>query len=85
MFKHLMPDICEITLLQYSCTKNFLIGKAMNNKFALIVAWIVGLCAFTGWMSLVTPEVVETIIGLLLSAGLGLVVYGNLIPKESSL
>ena len=40
----------------------------MKQKFAVFVAWIVGLSMFIGWMSLVgNPHVVETSMGLVIS------------------
>jgi len=46
----------------------------MRNYIGLIV----GLAAFTGWLSIVgNPHVVETVIGLVLGVGAGLWVHFN--------
>ncbi len=55
----------------------------MKENFALILAWIVGLALFGGWMSIVgNPHVVETIIGLIIGIGSGLWIYSKFSPEQ---
>ena len=59
---------------KYTDTPMLGIGGAMRNYIGLIV----GLAAFTGWLSIVgNPHVVETVIGLVLGVGAGLWVHFN--------
>lgn len=45
----------------------------LRRKFAFVLSWIIGILVFICWMILVgNPHVNETIIGLIISSGIGM-------------
>jgi hypothetical protein len=55
----------------------------LRRKFAFVVSWIIGISVFICWMILVgNPHVTETIIGLVISSGIGMWINNKIDPLD---